>query len=66
MLDEPKKLESILLICVDVDKMMLQIDVNRMASTLSEDELVRAINFDDCFFTSPSAKKAERSFGQNK
>ena len=47
MLDEPKKLESILLICVDVDKMMLQIDVNRMASTLSEDELVRANNFRD-------------------
>ena len=47
MLDEPKKLESILMICVDVDKMMLQIDVNQMALTLSEDELVRANNFRD-------------------
>ena len=47
MLDEPKKLESILLVCVDVDKMMVQIDVNQMASTLSGDELVRANSFRD-------------------
>ena len=47
MLDGIKKHESILLVCVDVDKMMVQIDVNQMASTLSEDELVRANSFRD-------------------
>ena len=47
MLDGIKKHESNLLVCVDVDKMMVQIDVNQMASTLSEDELVRANSFRD-------------------
>ena len=47
MPDGLKKHESILLVCVDVDKMMLQIDVNQMAAALSEDELVRANNFRD-------------------
>jgi len=47
MLDGFKKHESILLVCVDVDKMMVQINVKQMASTLSEDELVRAKKFRD-------------------
>ena len=47
MLDGIKKHESILLVCVDVDEMMVHIDVNQMFSTLSEDELVRANNFRD-------------------
>ena len=47
MLDGIKKHESILLVCVDVDEMMVHIDVNQMFSTLSEDELVRANNFHD-------------------
>ena len=47
MPDGLKKHESILLVCVDVDKTILQIDVNQMAAALSEDELVRANNFRD-------------------
>ena len=47
MPDGLKKHESILLVCVDVDKMMLHIDVDQMEAALSEDELVRANNFRD-------------------
>ena len=47
MPDGLKKHESILLVCVDVDKMMLHIDVDQMVAALSEDELVRANNFRD-------------------
>ena len=45
MFDGLKNCDSILLACVDVDKMKAQIDISKMAATLSEAERARADAF---------------------
>ena len=47
MFDRLKNSNSILLACIDVDKLKRQIDISQMASTLSETEHVRANAFRD-------------------